>query len=181
MKSLSLIVRALLSIACLLGVTHASQAAAEYEHPSLAYGDPGIAITGWSRITCNLTPWKDPGFPKAINFDCVATITGRIANAGSDTHFRLKAWFMDSADVKGHLPLGFQPSDDHGDPAPTFVGNGEVSVRVEASGSDEEGDCPAGEYLVEDVHLEAVFDFASGGSESYLDNKKGRVTVVCNR
>lgn len=84
---------------------------------------------------------------------------------------------MDISEVKGHIPVNL--SNSHGDPLPTFDGNGDVSVRVEGSGSDEQGHCPSGEYLVNDVHLEAVFDLGSGGSEAYSDNKKGRVTVVC--
>lgn len=179
MRSLMMGLCALSSIACLIGMARTSQAAT-YEDSSLAHGEPGIVITGWSPITCTVTPWKYPGFPKAIHFDCVATISGHIANASSRAHYRMKAWFMDMSDKQGHLPLGFQPSDINGDALPSFEGNGDVSVRVEASGGDDEGECPAGEYSVEDVHLEAEFDLASGASESYVDNKGGRVTVVCS-
>lgn len=154
-------------------------AASPWGHDEMiAAGDPGITITGWSPISCTVKHWKDPGFPKAIHFDCVATINGRIANSGPSTHYRLRAWFMDQSEEKGHLPVG--PSDINGDPLPTFDGNGDVSVRVEASGSGEEGQCPSGEYLVNDVHLEAVFEVGGGGNESYVDNKKGRVDVVCH-
>jgi len=157
-------------------------AASPWGHDEMiAAGDPGITIKGWSPITCTVKRPNPPDrlYPKTVDIHCTATLNGRIDNGSPSMHYRIRAYFMDMNEEKGHLSPGLQVSNPDGEALPVVVGNGDFSVHLESDFSDENGTCPAGTYKVNEIHLEGVFEIGGGGDESYIDNKKGRVEVVC--
>jgi len=158
-------------------------AASSWGHDAMiAAGDPGVTIKGWSPITCTIKHPNPPDrlYPKTVDIHCAGTISGRIDNGSPSMHYRIRAYFLDLNEEKGHLSPGLQISNPDGEELPVVVGNGDFSVHLVSDFSDENGECPAGTYKVNEIHLEVVYDVAPGGSSAYVDNKKGRVDIVCH-